>query len=583
MLARILLTPVIWALLGGCTEAAGGEGQDDAGQEADVAGGSGQTGGDGGESSGGGLGGDGGLGPVTPGLAVRPAPDPAAVLTMGKPLTVAVRRFLLGEVNWDGEYSARGWESYSYDLDGFATTESASDHQEQCFGGGTFYLLDAADGRDNSFAKNFLTVLHNFTESREVSRYTNEAVASGEFTLLLNIENLADSGSHTGVAISAYWGTTKDVAPRFDGTDVWPVSGASVRGGDLGSAVVRYPNGHVTDDALVAQGRPTLYLELSLRGHRLPLVVHESAIVLDVSRLRAGELTARGTITGVLDVAETTTSVQLLGLQAFRTCDQEAVRRVSNQVAYNADIMGDLQKGDYATRCNAISVGIGFESTVAHLGEVLPAAEPEPPPCADGQAVSGGGALAGTCDSVPPFELAVTCSVVERSPKPLAPHRVAAEQCERERPRGPVCPPRHVGGVDYDRDRLECMCHEECDGGDNGRCYVYGYNCSYDECFTDEDCGPGRLCMCGYGEDGNHVCVQAGCRTDADCPGGKLCSPTLTAFCPNLSRVVGYYCHTDADECGTDADCALDIANGYCIFDGDLAHWRCSRSSCTTP
>lgn len=596
MVARIVLITAVGALLRGCTVAESGEGNGDAGLAPAGSGGGGQAGGDAAEGNDGGTEGDGRAdgngstegsgeaGQDTVELAVPPGPDPAAVRAEGKPLTLAVRRFLLGEVDWDGEYAADAWESYSYDLDGFATTESVlRDNLEQCSGSGTFYLRDGAGGKDNGFARNFLSVLHNFTESREVSGYTNEAVAAGELTLLLHIEDLAASGSQAGVTISAYQGARRDTAPRFDGNDVWPVSGASVRQGDIASAVVRYAEGYVTDDVLVAQGRPSLYLELSLRGYRLPLVVHESTIVLEVAQLRAGELTARGTITGALDVEETSESVQLLGLQAFRTCDQEAVRAVSGGVAGSADIMRDLQKGDYATRCNAISVGIGFESTVAHLGEVLPAAEPEPVPCADGEAVSGEGALAGSCDSVPPIELAVTCSVVERTSQTLATHRVAAEQCQRERPRGPVCPGSFAGGADYDRTRLECLCHEECTEGENGRCYVYGYNCSYDECFADDDCGPGRLCMCGYGEDGNHVCVQASCRTDADCTGGQLCSPTVTASCPNLSPVVGYYCHTDEDECRTDADCALDTADSYCIFDGDLAHWRCSRERCTTP
>jgi hypothetical protein len=162
--------------------------------------------------------------------------------------------------------------------------------------------------------------------------------------------------------------------------------------------------------------------------------------------------------------------------------------------------------------------------------------------------------------------------IIERVPVERPDHRVAAIDCERERPRNRIY--FFVGGSPGS---VVCQSHDDCSDGVNGRCQAFGYECTYDACFTDRDCAAGELCDCAGGLHGSHRCLPAtDCRVDADCPSGRFCSPSGSRTCVNLNGVVGYFCHTPADDCG--ADCPL-----ACVFDADIGHWRCTDSFCTTP
>jgi hypothetical protein len=153
----------------------------------------------------------------------------------------------------------------------------------------------------------------------------------------------------------------------------------------------------------------------------------------------------------------------------------------------------------------------------------------------------------------------------ERSPPALAPSRAVALRCARERPCNTIWAPGNA-----------CELHRDCSDGVNGRCQAYGSACSYDACFTDDDCAPTELCDCAGGVDGSHRCLLAACRTNADCPDSLLCSPSAAVTCPHLSGVVGYFCHTPSDECTSDTECGA----GRCVFDEGVSHWVCSMSLC---
>jgi hypothetical protein len=56
------------------------------------------------------------------------------------------------------------------------------------------------------------------------------------------------------------------------------------------------------------------------------------------------------------------------------------------------------------------------------------------------------------------------------------------------------------------------------------------------------------VCACGVA----NQCKKGNCRIDSDCGPGGYCSPATDA----CGAVLGYYCHTAADECVNDDDCA---------------------------
>lgn len=151
-------------------------------------------------------------------------------------------------------------------------------------------------------------------------------------------------------------------------------------------------------------------------------------------------------------------------------------------------------------------------------------------------------------------------------------HRPERIDCDMTRPSPQVVP----SGNPED----QCAAHDDCTDGDNGRCLQmrFGYVCTYDECFVDSDCAS-NVCQCngGFGSDANICMRQGNCLVDADCGPGNFCSPTF-GDCGSYLGTVGYYCHTEQDECVNDSDCPG--AGWYCRYDRVGERWSCSDAQC---
>jgi hypothetical protein len=104
-------------------------------------------------------------------------------------------------------------------------------------------------------------------------------------------------------------------------------------------------------------------------------------------------------------------------------------------------------------------------------------------------------------------------------------------------------------------------------------------------CATDSDC-PSAMEACGCDDTGG-ACVQALCHVDSDCGAGGYCSPSydlLVVGCnsnntPTASReILGFYCHTAADDCNNDSDCMQGQTCGWVSY---LGRWSCVVSACS--
>ena len=120
-------------------------------------------------------------------------------------------------------------------------------------------------------------------------------------------------------------------------------------------------------------------------------------------------------------------------------------------------------------------------------------------------------------------------------------HRPDDPPCARER----AAPPFEVHHEWVDH--AECERHADCDEGDNGRCDSFthsggtSYFCTYDSCFSDDECG-GGVCDCGENTAyGQNKCLDAGdCRVNADCGPGGWCSPSASPDrCDGETEAVG--------------------------------------------
>jgi hypothetical protein len=132
---------------------------------------------------------------------------------------------------------------------------------------------------------------------------------------------------------------------------------------------------------------------------------------------------------------------------------------------------------------------------------------------------------------------------------------------------------------------MQCSNDAQCTSGTNGRCVMSGggvvdCSCTYDTCTHDTDCGAGRTCACHgspYTFGQGNTCMPGNCRVDSDCGPGGYCSP---AWDPNsCGSLGGYYCHTAADQCIDDTDCAAS-PNGpaVCTYSTSTKRWECTIS-----
>lgn len=215
----------------------------------------------------------------------------------------------------------------------------------------------------------------------------------------------------------------------------------------------------------------------------------------------------------------------------------------------------------------ALSAAVGCSSTVSSssdAGAVTDVPSVDAPPVLD----------------VPPVDRPAT-DTPRPGRVPLR-HRATATMCPADRPSQSCQGP--IGGP------AGCTSDRECTMGTNGRCIGNshdGCRCNYDVCRSDSECAMGGVCECRLASRfaaGANVCLAGNCRVDADCGSNGYCSPTL-GDCGEYGGLVGYYCHTAADECIDDADCANVDAGflgqgGYCAYSREVGHWRCSNQGC---
>ena len=144
----------------------------------------------------------------------------------------------------------------------------------------------------------------------------------------------------------------------------------------------------------------------------------------------------------------------------------------------------------------------------------------------------------------------------------------------------PACP----ATTSFDAGSVACTTFADCqDAGSSSFQACLADRCSIDQCFTDSDCPTGQACGCATELRGNarhtNRCLPSGCRVDSDCANGEKCSASYDPYCGSLS---GYYCHSPADTCTTDATCCSPDTTVYnCAYAPELGHFACqARQGC---
>jgi hypothetical protein len=184
-------------------------------------------------------------------------------------------------------------------------------------------------------------------------------------------------------------------------------------------------------------------------------------------------------------------------------------------------------------------------------------------------------------------------------------HRPTPACCPAQRGPGPSGQPYPSGVASFlSPDAGGCTSDSQCTSGVNGRCFPNGGlvgpgGCSYDECFTDSNCGSRTPCLCRNSSTDNsaNACDLGGnCAVDSDCGPGGYCSPSdLIQTNGAVNACYGaslYYCHTASDLCINDLDCASSDAGmpttspypAYaCAYDAQDNRWECITTYCALP
>ena len=283
---------------------------------------------------------------------------------MGESTVLGATKLLFGEGN-SGE-----WKKFGFNLDGLVSTAASKDVCKPNDGAFTFTPYpDGDQGIDNSFGKNLLPQI--ITLYPNWATDVNNGIKSGTFTVLLKMECLPPMGDVPVFTTKLFGGTKLGMAPKFDGTDKWPVS-PELLGNlmDPDSSTIVFEKSSVTGTNYDSGTNETFILTVPVATKtastsiKLTLYSAHTTMILADDR----KSSTSGMIGGVLNTEEFVAEIKKVGY-LFGLCDGAAFDNLLTQVRQASDIMADGSQDPNKT-CDGISIGLGFEMKEAQLGDV---------------------------------------------------------------------------------------------------------------------------------------------------------------------------------------------------------------------
>ncbi|MDI1444851.1 hypothetical protein [Polyangium sp. 6x1] len=312
-----------------------------------------------------------------------PEETAGAAACEGPGKVMAMSQIFLGDTKRDGTSDpTNGWKSFGYDLDGRATTKASVGLCKPRAGGSPAAVYpDGEEGRDNSFGKNILPVILGL--SNDLSVQANQAIADGEFTIMLDMSTLGTSADCNSLSTKLYGGANLGATPKWDGTDPWPLLPELLNDtSDPTSAKIVFPKSYVVKNTWVSGTKGTVKLSLSISGFTIALDINSAVITVDLDADRNGG--TNGTIAGVIETEALISEISKVAAAFDESfCDpmSPTLQSILNQIRQASDIMKDGTQ-DPAVECDGISIGLGFNAKTVQLGPVAMPGEPPPDPCA---------------------------------------------------------------------------------------------------------------------------------------------------------------------------------------------------------
>lgn len=323
-------------------------------------------------------------------LGQPPAPGPAQPGDAGASVAFAVDRLFLGDTDRNGNKTPGSWKEYGFNIDGLVSSAASTGLCKPAAGAEPSDIYpDGAGGIDNSFGKNLVNLIG--TLLTDPSTRVSDAIANGDFTVILKIDGLGDQPSYNPLTAKLYGGAALGAAPAWDGSDRWPVVSELLEDTqDIESAKVVFPDSYVVDNTWVSGPEPqgTLKLNLTISNNTIGLTISNLRIAMDLAPDHKSVV--KGTIAGVLETDVLVEELRNVISAAFPSfCEGPGLDSTLAQVRRAADIMKDGSQ-DPSQECNAISIGIGFTAKQVQLGDIAPPAEATSTPCGDTSPTDGG-------------------------------------------------------------------------------------------------------------------------------------------------------------------------------------------------
>ncbi len=317
-----------------------------------------------------------------PTVLANPPAKPASGAAAPTRRVFALSKLYLGDTDRAGVDGPAAWKKYGYDLDGVATRTA---RQATCkpIGDGSV-VLDGEGGIDNSFGQTILSQLKQVAPGfSEPTKTVTESLTGGTFTLLLDTTGLDDSPTQTATGLSGqlFVGGKLEPAPKFDGTDDWPVLGDLLvdKTDPSKGSKVTFTESYVTNGVWVNGTKSDITLAIGVQGVSLNLKIRNA--IVSAKHSAPGALT-EGTVAGFISVAEIVDTIgKVAGRLSPDACPGKPLfQTVKDIIEANADIR--LAGPDSTKSCDAISIGLGFEAKAVKAPTKVAAEPPaSPDPC----------------------------------------------------------------------------------------------------------------------------------------------------------------------------------------------------------
>lgn len=341
--------------------------------------------------------------PGAPSCILPPGPPTGAPAPPDtpSPTVLAISELYLGDApRGSTTRDINAWKQFGYNLDGLISTGDGTNHCTLVAGANPAATKTDGDGGiDNGFGEGLLPIILNL--SKDAPTLINDSLHNGDATLMVRMMNLADtattpnqSGIKAALLAGAAFGALANCGdggstdpncspPKFDGTDVWPLSPNLLNNNDPNDPKIKLDNSYVAGGTWVSGHVPSVDLTITFQGVTLTLNILSAIITMKPTGIQSSAKATQGTIAGVLNTATLVESLRsAAGLIDPSFCTSEAFESVAQQIRSASDIMTDGTNGDPTKTCDAISIGIGFDASAVVQGAVAPAVTPPPDPCA---------------------------------------------------------------------------------------------------------------------------------------------------------------------------------------------------------